>query len=74
MRFTEYSFGSVRVDRVTYHHDLIIDRGQIRKRKKAASDWAGFLEPARPSALIPARLGLTEGWSPPGMSPRPARP
>ena len=37
MRFTEYSFGSVRVDGVTYHHDLIIDRGQISKRKKAAS-------------------------------------
>jgi hypothetical protein len=37
MRFAEYSFGSVRVDGVTYHHDLIIDRGKIRKRKKAAS-------------------------------------
>jgi len=37
MRFTEYSFGSVRVDDVTYDHDLIIDRGKIRKRKKAAS-------------------------------------
>ena len=37
MRFSDYSFGSVRVDGVTYDHDLIIDRGQIRKRKKAAS-------------------------------------
>ena len=37
MRFTEYSFGSLRVDGVTYDHDLIIDRGKIRKRKKAAS-------------------------------------
>ena len=37
MRFTEYSFGSVRVDGVTYDHDLIIDRGRIRKRQKAAS-------------------------------------
>ena len=37
MRFTEYSFGSIRVDGVTYDHDLIIDRGKIRKRKKAAS-------------------------------------
>ena len=37
MRFTEYSFGSVRVDGVTCDHDLIIDRGKIRKRKKAAS-------------------------------------
>ena len=37
MRITDFSFGSVRVDGVTYDHDLIIDRGKIRKRKKAAS-------------------------------------
>ena len=37
MRLNGYSFGSVRVDGVTYDHDLIIDRGKIRKRKKAAS-------------------------------------
>ena len=37
MRFTGYCFGSVQVDGVTYDHDLIIDRGKIRKRKKGAS-------------------------------------
>ena len=37
MQFTGYSFGSVRVDGVTYDHDLVIDRGKVRKRKKAAS-------------------------------------
>jgi len=37
MRVSDYSFGSVRVDGVTYDHDLIIDRGKIRKRDKAAS-------------------------------------
>ena len=37
MRFSGYSFGSVRVDGVAYDHDLIIDGGKIRKRKKAAS-------------------------------------
>jgi len=37
MRFTGYSFGSIQVDGVTYDHDLIIDRGKIRKRKKAGS-------------------------------------
>ena len=37
MRLTGYSFGSVRVDGVTYDHDLIIDRGKVRKRHKAAS-------------------------------------
>jgi hypothetical protein len=37
VRFTDFAFGSVRVDGVTYDHDVIIDRGKIRKRKKAAS-------------------------------------
>ena len=37
MRFTGFSFGSIRVDGVTYDHDVVIDRGKIRKRKKAAS-------------------------------------
>jgi hypothetical protein len=37
VRFSGYSFGSVRVDGVVYDHDLIIDRGKIRKRKKGAS-------------------------------------
>ena len=37
MRVSDYCFGSVRVDGVTYDHDLIIDRGKIRKRNKAAS-------------------------------------
>ncbi len=37
MRLSDYSFGSVRVDGVPYDYDLVIDRGKIRKRKKAAS-------------------------------------
>ena len=37
MRFTGYSFGSIQVDGVPYDHDLILDRGKIRKRRKAAS-------------------------------------
>jgi hypothetical protein len=37
VRFSDYSFGSVRVDGMTYNHDLVIDRGKIRKRKKGPS-------------------------------------
>lgn len=37
MRFEEFSFGSVRIDGVTYEHDVVIDRGQVRKRKKKLS-------------------------------------
>ncbi len=34
MRFESFSFGSIQIDGVTYEHDLIIDRGEIGKRKK----------------------------------------
>ena len=37
MRFESFSFGSIQIDGVTYEHDLVIDRGEIRKRKKQAS-------------------------------------
>lgn len=37
MRFEAYSFGSIRIDGVTYEHDVVIDRGRVRKRKKKAS-------------------------------------
>ena len=37
MRFEDFSFGSIRIDGVTYNHDVLIDRGQVRKRKKKAS-------------------------------------
>lgn len=37
MRFEDFSFGSIRIDGVTYEHDVVIDRGKIRKRKKKPS-------------------------------------
>jgi hypothetical protein len=37
MRFEVFSFGSIRIDGVTYEHDVIIDQGQVRKRKKKPS-------------------------------------
>ena len=37
MRFEECSFGSIRIDGVTYEHDVVIDRGEVRKRKKKPS-------------------------------------
>ena len=37
MRFEKFSFGSIRIDGVTYEHDIVIDGGQIRKRKKKPS-------------------------------------
>jgi hypothetical protein len=37
MRFTDYSFGSIRIDDVAYDRDVVVDRGEIRKRKKGPS-------------------------------------
>jgi hypothetical protein len=37
MRFESFSFGSIRIDGVTYDHDVVIDRGEVRKRKKGPS-------------------------------------
>jgi hypothetical protein len=37
MRCEEFSFGSLRIDGVTYEHDVVIDRGEVCKRKKKGS-------------------------------------
>ena len=37
MRFEKFTFGSIRIDGVTYNYDVVIDRGEIRKRKKKPS-------------------------------------
>ncbi len=35
MRFQKFSFGAIRIDDITHEHDVIIDGGQVRKRKKS---------------------------------------
>jgi hypothetical protein len=37
MRFESLSFGSIRIDGITYEHDVVIDHGEVRKRKKKPS-------------------------------------
>jgi len=37
MRFESFSFGSIQIDGVSYDYDVVIDRGEVRKRKKKAS-------------------------------------
>jgi len=37
MRFEAFSFGSIRIDGVTYEHDVVIDRERVRTRKKKPS-------------------------------------
>ncbi len=37
VRIDSFSFGSVRIDGHTYHHDVVIDRGRVRERRKGPS-------------------------------------
>src|SRR5262249_8466920 len=37
MRFERFSFSSIQIDGVAYDHDVVIDRGEIHKRKKRPS-------------------------------------
>jgi hypothetical protein len=37
MRIDRFTFGSIRVDDVTYEHDVVIAGGEVRKRKKGPS-------------------------------------
>lgn len=37
MWIEEFSFGSIRIDGTTYDHDVVMDRGLIRKRQKRPS-------------------------------------
>lgn len=37
MQFKNFSFGSVQIDESTYEHDIVLDRGEVRKRIKKPS-------------------------------------
>jgi hypothetical protein len=37
VHFEKFSFGSIRIDGVTYPHDVMIDRGEVLRRKKKPS-------------------------------------
>jgi hypothetical protein len=37
MKFDGYRFGSLEIDGARYDHDVVLDRGRVRKRKKGPS-------------------------------------
>ena len=37
MHFDKFSFGTLRIDGSRYEQDVVIDRGEVRKRKKTLS-------------------------------------
>jgi len=39
MRFNHFSFGSLQIDGTMYEHDVIIDRGEIKRKKKPSKKF-----------------------------------
>jgi hypothetical protein len=37
MHFDASYFGTIRIDGLTHEHDVVIDRGQVRKRRQKPS-------------------------------------
>ena len=37
MKFEQFSFGQIQIDGIAYDSDVVIDRGEIRRRKKKPS-------------------------------------
>jgi hypothetical protein len=37
MRFGAFTFGSIEIDGKTYNHDVVLDAGKVRKRRKGPS-------------------------------------
>jgi hypothetical protein len=37
MQIKRFEFGALEIDGVTYEHDVVIDRGEVHKRRKKAS-------------------------------------
>ena len=62
MHFEEFSFGLIRIDGVSYEHDVVIDRGKVRKRKRKASKRFRDLLATHHCASRRRYLGNARGW------------
>jgi hypothetical protein len=62
VRYESFSFGSIRIDGVTYEHDVVIDRGEILKRKKKASKRYRDAYGHRPLSAKKTSPGAAADW------------
>ena len=46
MRFGKFDFGAIEIDGIRYEHDVVIDRGKVRKRKKK-TNGSSAIQPAK---------------------------
>jgi hypothetical protein len=57
MHFEAFSFGSIRIDGITYDHDVVIDRGHVRERKKKPTGFGALsYTTSPPTGLLAARV------------------
>lgn len=61
MLFEDLEFGSIKVDRVEYAYDIIVDCGEIRKRKKGPSKESVVNSATRPFPQKRISLGVVAG-------------
>ena len=62
MRFDKFSFGSIQIDGITRDFDMVIDGGEIRKRKKQPSKEFPTNLDILPSPSRRAYPGNAGGW------------
>ncbi|PYV38627.1 MAG: hypothetical protein DMG06_25260 [Acidobacteria bacterium] len=70
MHIKNFSLGSIRIDSVTYEHDVVIDRGQTRKRRKKSVQEIPrgvWTPPLSTEEEIPWKCRLVVGALPPNL-------
>ena len=60
MRFEKYEFGSIKIDDITYEHDVVIDHGEITKRQKKRSKKSRWVRLFCARGAVPLIL---QSWS-----------
>jgi len=62
-RFEAFSFGSIRIDGVTYEHDVVIDAGRSASVRRSRPRNSGRLSATRRFRRRKRSRGNADGWS-----------
>ncbi len=62
MRFDHFSFASIRIDAMTYEHDVVIDRGEVVSARKSRRKNSATLSATRHYPWRRRYPGSAGGW------------
>ena len=62
MQTEDFAFGSIRIDGITHEHDVVIEAGEIRKRKKGIRRNSVTTWVTLPCLWRKTSPGNTAGW------------